>query len=266
MIGLVFLVVNDRVFWLTFKEFPQLPISSNRHNWIIKTWIKSYWDSLNVLERNFWGLILIIDFQVLLFAIIILLEYILSNQLAKVVERPRTCSMRKMTHKHFSALRCVVDQIDVHRVVSDYDPVGNWKNSSNIPIIFSPSLSKKLIHAHISKPSLNSTPDTRKNPDRRRFRLVDKNDGRKRNKQVDPLLVVIRSLWQGVEHLSGTLGMTDIGDFILPSVIANVVHLLRNILFAHICEWKLPKLLFTFFRVWIVSQMWSPIFWTSRIT
>jgi hypothetical protein len=101
-----------------------------------------------------------------------------------------------MTHKHFSALRCIIDQIDVHRVVSDYDPVGNWKNPSNIPIIFSPSLSKKLIHAHISKPSLNSTPDTRKNPDRRRFRPPA--DNTPSHIQVVYKGFIFANIWNGV--------------------------------------------------------------------
>lgn len=97
---------------------------------------------------------MIIDFQIFLFAIIVLLEFIMLDELAKVVEGPRTCSVREMAHEHFAALSSIVDHFHVHHVASDYDPIGNRKNSSNIAILFCPSLTKKLIQAHLSESSL----------------------------------------------------------------------------------------------------------------
>lgn len=137
---------------------------------------------------------MVIDFQVLLFAIIVLSEFILFDELAKVVEGPRTCSMREMTHKHFPTLSRIIDHIHVHHVASDYDPISNRKNPSYVPVIFGPSLTKKFIQSHLPKSSLNCSTNTRKNPNYWRSGLININDWSKRDEQIYSLLVVIWSL------------------------------------------------------------------------
>jgi hypothetical protein len=65
----------------------------------------------------------------------------------------------------------------------------------------------------------------------------------KSDKNTDPVSEEILVLRKSIEHLTGALGMTDVGYLCLSCHFSYVLNGSRDIIFAHVCEGETPIVL-----------------------